>query len=53
MSDKAVTPAVPAGVPEPLPDDENPALIDAKKTFVITLWSAIMFIAIVAVFILF
>jgi hypothetical protein len=37
-------------VVEALPDDRNPAIIDARKTFIITLVSAALFIG--AVFIL-
>ena len=32
-------------VPPPPPDAENPALIDAEKTFRITLISAVLFVA--------
>jgi hypothetical protein len=34
------------------PDDENPALIEAHKTFVITMISAALFIGSVLIFIL-
>ncbi len=34
-----------ASVPPPPPDAENPALIDAEKTFRITLISAVLFVA--------
>ena len=40
-------------VSAPPSDDDNPALVDARKTYVITLWSAFLFIAAVSVFILF
>ncbi|MDA0310848.1 MAG: hypothetical protein O2826_12030 [Chloroflexi bacterium] len=43
MTDNAIKPSIPAGVPAPLPDDENPALIDAFKTFKITAISAALF----------
>ena len=36
----------------PPPDDENPALIEAHKTFVITVISAALFIGSVIIFIL-
>ncbi len=36
----------------PLPDDENPALIDAQKTFAITIIGGIIFMGAVAVLIL-
>ena len=35
-----------------LPDDRNPAIIDARKTFIITLVSAALFIGAVFIFIL-
>jgi hypothetical protein len=40
------------GVAPPPPDDENPALIDARKTFIITVVGAGLFIAAVVLFIL-
>ncbi len=43
MTDNAIKPSTPVGVPAPLPDDENPALIDAYKTFKITAISAALF----------
>ena len=46
----AVTDTSEDGVPAPLPDDRNPAIVDARKTFIITLVSAALFIG--AVFIL-
>ena len=36
----------------PLPDDQNPALIEAHKTYVITLISSALFIGAVLIFIL-
>lgn len=39
-------------VAEALPDDRNPAIIDARKTFIITLVSAALFIGAVFIFIL-
>jgi len=36
----------------PPPDDENPALFDAEKTYVITVMSAILFCGAIIVFIL-
>lgn len=45
MTDNAIQPSTPAGVPAPPPDDENPALIDAYKTFKITAISAALFVA--------
>ena len=43
MAEKAVTEKTPEGVPAPPPDSENEALIDAKKTFQITVIGAILF----------
>jgi len=43
MADHAVTQSAPAGVPALPPDEENEALIDARKTFVITAASAVLF----------
>jgi len=43
MTDNTIKPSIPAGVPAPLPDDENPALIDAFKTFKIMAISAALF----------
>lgn len=37
----------------PPTDEENPAIVDAKKTFVITMWSAVLFIGAIYIFILF
>lgn len=36
----------------PPSDDENPAIVDAKKAFVITVWSSVLFVGVVVVFIL-
>lgn len=36
----------------PPPDDENPAITDAKKAFVITIWSSVLFVGVIVVFIL-
>lgn len=54
MSQDPTTPAPTSapGVPAPPPDDQNPALVDAHKTFVITLISAALFIGAVFVFVL-
>lgn len=38
--------------PAPPPDAENPAIIDAHKTFIITIVSAALFIGAIAVLIL-
>ncbi len=43
MADHAMTEATPGGVPALPPDEENEALIDARKTFVITAISALLF----------
>lgn len=53
MGDPTVPSQAGVGVPKPLPDDENPAIIDAKKTYVITVVSAFLYIAVVIVFVLF
>lgn len=45
MSENTVTETTPAGVPAPPPDSENPAILDAAKTFRITVISAILFMA--------
>lgn len=58
MTDHAAHELAPQLTPEekvalaPPPDDENPALVDAKKALVITLWSSVLFVAVVVVFIL-
>ncbi len=39
-------------VPPPPPDDENPALIDGHKAFIITMVSIGMFVAFVVLFVL-
>jgi len=44
MAEHAVTETTPAGVPAPPADDENEALIDARKTFVITVGGAVLFV---------
>ena len=51
MTDHSPAQTTPGGVPATPPDAENPALIDALKTFQITLISAVLFIA-AAVFII-
>jgi hypothetical protein len=43
MTDEPTTEATPARVPAPPPDAENEALIDAEKTFKITVISAVLF----------
>jgi hypothetical protein len=43
MADHAVTQSPTAGAPAPPPDAENEALIDARKTFVITVIGAVLF----------
>ena len=43
MAEHAVTQATPDGVPALPPDDQNEALIDARKTFVITAIGAVLF----------
>jgi hypothetical protein len=43
MTDRPVANTTPEGVPAPPEDSENPALIDAEKTFKITLASALLF----------
>ena len=45
MTDHTLAERTPDGVPAPPPDHENPALIDARKTFVVSVASAIVFIA--------
>lgn len=40
------------GVPEPLPDDQNPAIRDAHRAFIITLASILLFLAFVVLFVL-
>ena len=34
------------------PDDQNPAIIDARKTFVITMVGSVLFVGAVVIFIL-
>ena len=43
MAEHTMTEAAPAGVPTLPPDEENEALIDARKTFVITAIGALLF----------
>lgn len=55
MSELVTPPAageVQGQVPVAPPDDRNPAILDAKKTFVITVVGAALFIASVFVFVL-
>lgn len=40
------------GIPAPPPDDENPAIIDAHKTFIITMVSIGLFVAFSVLFVL-
>jgi hypothetical protein len=43
---------LPPGVPEPPPDDQNPAIIDAHRAFIITIASILLFAAFVVLFVL-
>lgn len=43
MADKAVTHTSAPGVPEVPPDSENEALLDAEKTYKITVIGAVLF----------
>ena len=43
MTETNVQESQPAGVPAAPPDEENPAIIDALKTFKITVISAVLF----------
>jgi len=58
MTDHATHELEPKLTPEekaalaPPADEDNPAIVDAKKAFVITIWSALLFIGVVIVFIL-
>lgn len=58
MTDHAMHELEPKLTPEekvalaPPADDDNPAIVDAKKAFVITMWSALLFVGVVIVFIL-
>jgi hypothetical protein len=45
MAEHAVTESPAAGVPAPPSDSENEALLDARKTFVITVIGAVLFCA--------
>jgi len=38
--------------PAALPDDQNPAIIDGRKTFVITMVSSVLFVGAILLFIL-
>lgn len=44
VTDTGLTEGPETGVPAPPPDDENPAIIDAHKTFNITIISAVLFV---------
>lgn len=44
--------SLPPGGPAPPPDDQNPAITDARKTFVITVASILLFVAFVVLFVL-
>jgi hypothetical protein len=52
MVDSSVVPRSAEEVPAPPPDSENPALIDAEKTFKITAISAVLFVLAAAFIIL-
>lgn len=58
MTDHAAREMAPKLTPDeetafaPPSDDENPAIVDAKKAFVITIWSSLLFVGVVVVFIL-
>ena len=54
MTDETTTVAREGGseVVPALPDDRNPAIIDARKTFIITLVGAALFIGAVFIFII-
>ena len=43
MTDDVTTEVAQAGVPAPPPDSENEAIIDAEKTFKITVIGAVLF----------
>ena len=43
LTDVQLQKQTPEGVPAPYLDDENPALIDARKAFNTTVYSAILF----------
>jgi hypothetical protein len=52
MVDSSVVPRSAEEVPAPPPDSENPALIDAEKTFKVTAISAVLFVLAAAFIIL-
>lgn len=58
MTDHAPSELDPKLTPEervalaPPSDDDNPAIEDAKKTFTIAVWSTLMFVGVIVVFIL-
>lgn len=58
MTDHAAPELAPKLTPEeaallaPPPDDENPAIVDAKQAFQITIVSSVLFVGVVVVFIL-
>ena len=52
MTESNTPSEVEAQVPVALPDDENPAILDAHKTYKITLAAAVIFIASVFIFVL-
>jgi hypothetical protein len=58
MTDHAASGLEPKLTPEervalaPLSDDENPAIEDAKKAFTIAVWSTLLFVGVIVVFIL-
>ena len=58
MADHVATDLEPKLTPEervalaPPSDDDNPAIEDAKKAFTITVWSTLLFVGVIVVFIL-
>lgn len=58
MTDHAASGLEPKLTPEervalaPPSDDENPAIVDAQKTFTIAVWSTLTFVGVIIVFIL-
>ncbi|MDZ7781285.1 MAG: hypothetical protein U5R14_15330 [Gemmatimonadota bacterium] len=58
MTDHSMPETAPKLTPEeeaafaPPSDDDNPAIVDAKKAFVITIWSSLLFVGVVVVFVL-